>query len=82
MGVWTAPLSGINRVHDIRFDTEWTSRGCEKHMLVRHKQTPSDMFQMYTSLVHSHGERLCKTEAIERESYHYRWDVLPSMCCK
>lgn len=82
MGVWTAALDGINRVHDIRFDTEWKSRGCTTQMLVRHKQTPSDMFQLYKSLVYSHGEKLCKTENLIRKSYMYKWNVLPSMCCK
>lgn len=82
MGVWTAALGGINRVHDIRFDTEWKSRGCDTHMIVRHKQTPSDMFQMYRMLVHSQGTKLCKTELLLRKSYHYNWNTLPSMCCK
>ncbi|XP_045489380.1 beta-1,3-galactosyltransferase 6 isoform X2 [Pieris rapae] len=82
MGVWTAALEGINRVHDIRFDTQWKSRGCENNMLVRHKQTPTDMFQMYRTLVHSHGEKLCKTENTLRKYYFYDWNVLPSMCCK
>lgn len=82
MGVWTASLEGINRVHDIRFDTEWKSRGCSKYMLVRHKQTPSDMFQIYKTLVQSQGDRLCKIESTERKSYLYNWNVLPSACCK
>ncbi|XP_068628309.1 beta-1,3-galactosyltransferase 6 [Battus philenor] len=81
MGVWTASLNAINRVHDIRFDTEWKSRGCDENMLVRHKQTPSDMFQMYRTLVESHGEKLCKTEDLKRKTYLYDWNVLPSMCC-
>lgn len=82
MGVWTAALKGINRVHDIRFDTQWQSRGCDEHMLVRHNQTPSDMFLMYKSLVHSHGEKLCNNELPQRMLYRYKWNVLPSMCCK
>ncbi|XP_046969952.1 beta-1,3-galactosyltransferase 6 [Vanessa cardui] len=82
MGVWTAALDGINRVHDTRFDTEWKSRGCDSNMLVRHKQTPSDMFQMYKTLVHSQGTKLCKTESALRKSYHYNWNSLPSVCCK
>ncbi|XP_061712031.1 beta-1,3-galactosyltransferase 6 [Cydia pomonella] len=81
MGVWTAPLDGINRVHDLRFDTEWTSRGCLNHMLVRHKQTTQDMFQMYKALVDSKGENLCKTETIERGAYAYKWNSRPSQCC-
>ncbi|XP_030032789.2 beta-1,3-galactosyltransferase 6 isoform X1 [Manduca sexta] len=82
MGVWTAALDGINRVHDVRFDTEWKSRGCTKDMLVRHKQTPSDMFLMYKTLVETHGEQLCKTENTVRRFYYYNWNVLPSSCCK
>lgn len=82
MGVWTAALDGINRVHDTRFDTEWKSRGCDNNMLVRHKQTPSDMFQMYRTLVHSQGTKLCKTEAALRKYYQYNWNSLPSVCCK
>ncbi|XP_053601434.1 beta-1,3-galactosyltransferase 6 isoform X2 [Plodia interpunctella] len=82
MGVWTAALDGINRVHDVRFDTEWQSRGCLSHMLVRHKQTPKDMFEMYKTLVQSHGEKLCKTDVRTRNSYYYKWDAMPSLCCK
>lgn len=81
MGVWTASLDAINRVHDIRFDTEWRSRGCSEHMLVRHKQTPSDMFQLYKTLVHSRGEKFCKTEMSVHLPYMYKWKVLPSNCC-
>ncbi|XP_063547437.1 beta-1,3-galactosyltransferase 6 [Cydia strobilella] len=81
MGVWTAPLDGINRVHDVRFDSEWISRGCLNHMLVRHKQTTQDMFQMYKALVDSKGENLCKTETIERGAYEYKWNSRPSQCC-
>ncbi|KAM3966508.1 beta-1,3-galactosyltransferase 6 [Aphomia sociella] len=82
MGVWTAALKDINRVHDIRFDTQWRSRGCDDHMLVRHNQTQSDMFAMYKSLVHSKGEKLCTNEIPQRMLYRYKWNVLPSMCCK
>ncbi|XP_039765464.1 beta-1,3-galactosyltransferase 6 [Pararge aegeria] len=82
MGVWTAALDAINRVHDTRFDTEWISRGCDNSMLVRHKQTPSDMFQMYTTLIHSQGLKLCKTDFTLRKYYNYNWNVLPSSCCK
>ncbi|RVE40918.1 hypothetical protein evm_014431 [Chilo suppressalis] len=82
MGVWTAALHSINRVHDIRFDSEWISRGCSENMLVRHKQSSGNMFQMYRTLVQSNGEKLCKTEVLNRQSYSYNWNVLPSKCCR
>lgn len=80
MGVWTAALD-INRVHDNRFDTEWKSRGCSNKMLVRHKQTSTDMFAMYKRLSQSQGTRLCAPEDLEGKFYNYKWNVLPSMCC-
>ncbi|XP_069354426.1 beta-1,3-galactosyltransferase 6-like [Maniola hyperantus] len=81
MGVWTAALDGINRVHDTRFDTEWISRGCDNTMLVRHKQEHSDMVQMYSNLVISRGKKLCTTDYIIRKSYNYNWNALPNSCC-
>ncbi|CAG9575867.1 unnamed protein product [Danaus chrysippus] len=82
MGVWTAALNGINRVHDTRFDTQWKSRGCDNNMLIRHKQSPSDMLQMYKNLIETKGLGLCKSQSVLRKSYKYNWNVLPSMCCK
>ncbi|KAI5636500.1 galactosyltransferase domain-containing protein [Phthorimaea operculella] len=81
MGVWTAALRGINRVHDLRFDTEWTSRGCSNDMIIRHKQTPTDMLEMYNNLFTSQGRKLCSSISEKRKSYRYKWDVLPSGCC-
>ena len=37
VGVWIAPLQ-VERRHDVRFDTEWRSRGCRNDYLVTHKQ--------------------------------------------
>ncbi len=38
MGTWLAPLK-VNRVHDVRFDTEFRSRGCSNSYLMSHKQS-------------------------------------------
>ncbi|CAG9110862.1 unnamed protein product [Plutella xylostella] len=81
MGVWTAALKGINRVHDVRFDTQWRSRGCLNSMLIRHKQTPQDMLDMYSILTETNGIKLCKNEAIKFRQYSYNWNEKPSMCC-
>lgn len=37
VGAWLAGLN-VHYVHDPRFDTEWTSRGCHNEYLVTHKQ--------------------------------------------
>lgn len=81
MGVWTASLDGINRVHDLRFDTSATSRGCSDDMLVRHKVSPSAMSEIYKTLQNSHGKKLCK-DVVVNNYYVYNWIAMPSMCCK
>ncbi|KAJ2948794.1 hypothetical protein O0L34_g8052 [Tuta absoluta] len=80
MGVWTAALT-VHRVHDLRFDTEWTSRGCSDHMIIRHKQTAAAILEMYNHLSTSQGKKLCSSISEKRKSYRYKWDVLPSGCC-
>ncbi len=46
LGVWLAPLI-LNRVHDIRFDTEFESRGCSNNYFITHKQAILDMKRLY-----------------------------------
>lgn len=81
LGVWTAPLSDVRRVHDKRFDTEWTTRGCEDSLVVRHKQSPEDMVRMYKTLTQSNGTKLCKSVYSTRAAYEYDWKALPGSCC-
>lgn len=81
VGVWTASLANVNRIHDSRFDTEWASRGCEHSLIIRHKQSPEEMKEMYTNLVKSKGAKLCSVVNLIRPSYQYNWRVLPSTCC-
>ncbi|XP_003745692.1 beta-1,3-galactosyltransferase 6 [Galendromus occidentalis] len=80
-GVWTAGLQ-LHRVHDPRFDTEYTSRGCLNSYLVTHKQSSSQMYEKMKN-IRTKG-RLCPKgeEGETRESYSYNWTVLPSQCCK
>lgn len=81
VGVWTAPLAKVNRVHDKRFDTEWASRGCDDSLIVRHKQSPTDMKEMYQTLTKTKGTKLCTTISSVRPQYEYNWKVLPTSCC-
>lgn len=79
LGVWLAPLA-INRLHDIRFDTEFKSRGCNDNYLIQHKQSPPEMKAKYKSLLNY--DRLCANgESEHRLVYNYNWNVLPSKCC-
>lgn len=81
MGVWTSSLDGINRVHDLRFDTSATSRGCSEDMLARHKINYEAMTKIYKNLKHSDGSQFCMNEGLHKY-YVYNWTAKPSMCCK
>lgn len=72
VGAWLAGLE-VEYWHDSRFNTEWKSRGCFNSYLVTHKQTDSDMRQMYQSLIAS--GYICSKEHRERLSYEYNWNV-------
>ncbi|KAG5896389.1 hypothetical protein JTB14_009594 [Gonioctena quinquepunctata] len=37
VGLWLISVNNILRIHDVRFDTEWTSRGCKNSHLISHK---------------------------------------------
>ncbi|KAJ1528863.1 hypothetical protein ONE63_007235 [Megalurothrips usitatus] len=79
VGTWLAPVN-TTRDHDIRFDTEWASRGCSNQYLITHPHDVADIYKLHESL--SNNGHLCKLEFQKRPAYSYDWDVLPSQCCK
>ena len=78
MGTWLAPLK-LTRVHDIRFDTEYKSRGCKNKFIVCHKQTIANMYERHENLKLT--GKLCQKETLLMNGYTYNWDVPPSQCC-
>ncbi|XP_026294292.1 beta-1,3-galactosyltransferase 6 [Frankliniella occidentalis] len=78
VGAWLAPLN-VTRVHDVRFDTEWASRGCSNQYLITHPQEISEIYNTHETL--TNNGRLCKVEFEKRPAYDYDWSVLPSQCC-
>ena len=79
LGVWLSPFNGIDKKHDVRFNTGYSSRGCNDAYLVMSKETPSSMLQRQ-SRFQSTG-RLCEEEFVSRLSYVYNWTVSPNRCC-
>ena len=79
VGLWLSAFD-MERRHDVRFNTEYMSRGCQNVYLVSHKQTEWDMKEKYTN-IKKLGKQ-CVEEKQIRGSYHYNWDVPPSQCCK
>lgn len=79
LGLWLSPLN-IHRVHDVRFDTEYKSRGCFNSYLITHKQSTVQMREKHANILKT--GKLCPSEERIRYSYVYNWTVPPSKCCK
>ncbi|KAJ8920912.1 hypothetical protein NQ315_015705 [Exocentrus adspersus] len=80
VGFWLAPVNNVLRVHDIRFDTEWVSRGCRNNSLVIHNISQREMRELYNHYISQ--KTLCSEEVVRRNYYIYNWSVPPSQCCK
>lgn len=79
LGAWLAPLE-LTRIHDIRFNTEYKSRGCKDLYIVTHKQSVEDIQKLHSNL--QKYNKLCIKESTLMYGYDYNWDVPPSQCCK
>lgn len=79
IGFWLAPLNNILRVHDVRFDTEWVTRGCQNFYLVTHNMSIEDMKKMYSQILQN--GHLCSVQSVIRSHYLYNWTLTPSQCC-
>jgi len=79
VGAWLAPYD-IERNHDVRFDTEYQSRGCNNAYIVTHKQTTQLMLEKHKTL--KKAGKLCQKEVQYKPSYIYNWDRPPSECCR
>lgn len=79
VGVWLSAFDA-ERKHDVRFNTEYVSRGCRNAYLVSHKQSNDEIREKYNSLL-SQGIQ-CPREHQTRQSYEYRWNGSPSKCCE
>ena len=79
VGSWLAPYD-IERNHDVRFDTEYQSRGCNNAYIVTHKQPVHLMLEKHNYLQET--GKLCKKEVQYKPSYIYDWSKPPSECCK
>lgn len=79
VGVWVSSFKA-ERKHDVRFNTEYKSRGCLNVYIVSHKQSISDMKLKYQNMRLT--GRQCYKEYQTRLSYVYNWTVPPSECCQ
>ena len=79
LGVWISPFSGIDKRHDVRFNSGYYSRGCKNVYIVTHKETASTMMQKFMTMMQSGN--ICKQEVTSRLSYVYNWTAPANRCC-
>lgn len=80
VGLWLAPIANIERKHDVRFDTEFRSRGCLNTYLVTHKHSSQEIRKLHEN--YSKTGNLCAQEIRNFLAYQYNWTVPPSRCCE
>lgn len=76
---WLAPYR-LNRKHDIRFNVESLSHGCNNGYLITHKVRVRSFYVKYTSLVRN--GTLCDEEKEVHPAYIYNWTGSPLDCCE
>jgi galactosylxylosylprotein 3-beta-galactosyltransferase len=76
---WLAPYQ-LNRVHDIRFNVESLSHGCNNGYLITHKVKVRMFYVMYTNLLRN--GTLCDEEKEIHPAYIYNWTGSPLDCCQ
>uniref|UniRef100_A0A1X7VKE1 Hexosyltransferase n=2 Tax=Amphimedon queenslandica TaxID=400682 RepID=A0A1X7VKE1_AMPQE len=79
VGAWLAPFR-VHRVHDIRFNTEGHSHGCNNNYIITHKEKAVTFIQKLKSV--STNRTLCQVEREVKPAYLYNWQVPPPLCCK
>lgn len=79
VGSWLAPYRLVRR-HDLRFDVESFSHGCNNNYIISHKQKVPDMYQKFATL--NRKGTLCRVEIETKAAYIYNWTTLPVYCCE
>ncbi|KAF5287976.1 hypothetical protein FQR65_LT12153 [Abscondita terminalis] len=80
VGAWLATIKDVLRIHDARFDTEWTSRGCQNYHLISHHLSITQMHTVYNNIL-STGT-MCGNEFSKRSYYLYDWGAPPIITMK
>ena len=79
VATWLSPYR-ITAKHDLRFDTNSLSRGCNNQYIVTHKQTVRSIFNKRRAL--ARNRTLCTVEKEIHPAYVYNWSASPENCCR
>ena len=79
LGSWLAPFN-VAYHHDLRFNTEAASHGCNNHYIISHKEKVRGMYEKYVHL--QKNGTMCVEEKEIRPAYLYNWTAAsPLECC-
>ncbi len=78
VGSWLAPFELV-RVHDMRFNVESVTHGCNNEYIITHKDTARNMFDKFKNL--RKNGTLCSPEKEIRPGFLYNWSTSPLDCC-
>ena len=78
VGSWLAPYR-LERKHDLRFNVESLSHGCNNGYLITHKERVRSFYDKHMSLMKN--RTLCSVEKEVRPAYVYNWTASPLDCC-
>ena len=80
MGSWLAPFH-VTYQHDLRFNTEAASHGCNNNYIISHKEKVRGMYEKYVHL--NKNGTFCPEEKEIRPAYIYNWTAeSPLNCCE
>lgn len=80
MGTWLSSYRNIYRKHDVRFDTAYMPRKCQRHHIVVHKRTIANMRDLQNGLLCTF-KRANDTTVRRPIEYFYDWYRSPIHCC-
>lgn len=79
LGVWLSPFKGIQKQHDVWFNSGYYSRGCRNDYIVMHRESAESMRTRHHLL--QTKRMMCESEYQTRLSYRYNWTALADRCC-
>jgi galactosylxylosylprotein 3-beta-galactosyltransferase len=79
MGLWMSPFN-VTRFHDLRFNTEGHTHGCDNNYIISHKEKASSFIQKKRRILFN--GLMCVAKRELTAAYIYNWTVSPPLCCQ
>lgn len=80
LGIWLSSLRNVYKKHDVRFDTAYMPRKCQRYHIVMHKRSIADMKDLHNGILCAH--KSANDSAVLRPvEYFYDWSQTQTRCC-